>query len=127
MAETFLKAIGGKRFEVESAGFEPKPINPYVMEVMKEVGYDLSDNTSDSVMHFSKKVDYTIMSLPCAMNLLKMNVRFSLVLPGDYTGLFPTPKKYREPTLKNYKKCVQSGMISNGRFIFLSKTQHRDS
>ena len=63
MAETFLKAIGGERFEVESAGFEPKPINPYVMEVMKEVGYDLSDNTSDSVMQFFKEgrlYDYVI-------------------------------------------------------------------
>ena len=55
MAETFLKAIGGERFEVESAGFEPKPIDPYVIEVMKEVGYDLSNNTSDSVMQFFKE------------------------------------------------------------------------
>jgi arsenate reductase len=55
MAETFLKAIGSERFEVESAGFDPKPIDPYVIEVMKEVGYDLSDNTSDSVMQFFKE------------------------------------------------------------------------
>ena len=55
MAETFLKAIGGERFEVESAGFEPKPIDHYVIEVMKEVGYDLSDNRSDSVMQFFKE------------------------------------------------------------------------
>jgi arsenate reductase len=63
MAETFLKAIGGERFNVESAGFEPKPINPYVIEAMKEVGYDLSDNTSDSVMQFFKEgrlYDYVI-------------------------------------------------------------------
>jgi arsenate reductase len=63
MAETFLKAIGGERFEVESAGFEPKTINPYVIKVMKEVGYDLSDNTSDSVMQFFKEgrlYDYVI-------------------------------------------------------------------
>ena len=63
MAETFLKAIGGERFEVESAGFEPRPIDPYVIEVMKEVGYDLSDNTSDSVMQFFKEgrlYDYVI-------------------------------------------------------------------
>jgi len=63
MAETFLKAIGGERFEVESAGFEPRPIDPYVMEVMKEIGYDLSDNTSDSVMQFFKEgrlYDYVI-------------------------------------------------------------------
>jgi arsenate reductase len=63
MAETFLKAIGSERFEVESAGFEPKPIDPYVIEVMKEVEYDLSDNTSDSVMQFFKEgrlYDYVI-------------------------------------------------------------------
>ena len=63
MAETFVKAIGGERFEVESAGFEPRPIDPYVIEVMKEVGYDLSDNTSDSVMQFFKEgrlYDYVI-------------------------------------------------------------------
>jgi len=63
MAETFLKAVGGERFEVESAGLEPRPINPYVIEVMKEVGYDLSDNTSDSVIQFFKEgrlYDYVI-------------------------------------------------------------------
>ena len=58
-----MKAIGNERFEAESAGFEPKPIDPYVIEVMKEVGYDLSDNTSDSVMQFFKEgrlYDYVI-------------------------------------------------------------------
>lgn len=63
MAETFLKTMGGERFEVESAGLEPKPVNPYVIEVMKEVGYDLSDNTSDSVLQFFKEgrlYDYVI-------------------------------------------------------------------
>jgi len=55
IAETFLKAIGSEWFEVESAGFNPKPIDPYVIEVMKEVGYDLSNNTSDSVMQFFKE------------------------------------------------------------------------
>ena len=52
MAETFLKIIGGERFEAESAGLEPRPINPYVIKVMEEIGYDLSGNTSDRVMQF---------------------------------------------------------------------------
>lgn len=63
MAETFLKAIDGKRFEVESAGLEPKPLNPFVIEVIKEAGYDLSHNTSDNVMQFFKEgrlYDYVI-------------------------------------------------------------------
>ena len=63
MAETFLKAMGEERFEVESAGLDPKPINPYVIKVMKEIGYDLSGNTSDSVMQSFKEgrlYDYVI-------------------------------------------------------------------
>ena len=52
MAETFLKIIAGERFEAESAGLEPRPINPYVIKVMEEIGYDLSGNTSDRVMQF---------------------------------------------------------------------------
>ena len=55
MAETFLKTVGGGRFEAESAGLEPRPINPYVIKVMNEIGYDLSGNTSDSVMQFFKE------------------------------------------------------------------------
>lgn len=63
MAETFLKTMGDERFQAESAGLEPKPVNPYVIEVMKEEGYDLSGNTSDSVMQFFKEgrlYDYVI-------------------------------------------------------------------
>ena len=63
MAETFLKIIGGERFEAESAGLEPRPINPYVIKVMEEIGYDLSGNTSDRVMQFFQEgrlYDYVI-------------------------------------------------------------------
>ena len=63
MAETFLKIIGGERFEAESAGLEPRPVNPYVIRVMKEIGYDLSGNTSDRVMQFFQEgrlYDYVI-------------------------------------------------------------------
>lgn len=63
MAETFLKIIAGERFEAESAGLDPRPINPYVIKVMEEIGYDLSGNTSDRVMQFFKEgrlYDYVI-------------------------------------------------------------------
>jgi arsenate reductase len=42
MAEAFLNQIGGKRFEARSAGLEPGRINPLVVEVMAEIGFDLS-------------------------------------------------------------------------------------
>ena len=63
MAEAFLDALGGDRFQVESAGMEPRPINPLVIDAMKEEGIDLSSKTSDSVFDFflkGKLFDYVI-------------------------------------------------------------------
>ena len=42
MAEAFLKQLAGDRLRVESAGFRPAPINPLVVAVMQEIGFDLS-------------------------------------------------------------------------------------
>ena len=63
IAETFLNDIVGDRIHVESAGLEPKPVNPLVVEVMQEIGYDLSKAKSDSVFDFFKEgrlYDYVI-------------------------------------------------------------------
>jgi arsenate reductase len=38
IAEAFLKDLAGNKIHVESAGLEPKPINPLVVEVMQEFG-----------------------------------------------------------------------------------------
>ena len=55
MAEAFLKDIAGDKLEVESAGLDPKPVNSLVVEVMREIGYDLSLARSDSVFEFFKE------------------------------------------------------------------------
>ncbi|MBN1663126.1 MAG: arsenate reductase ArsC [Deltaproteobacteria bacterium] len=55
MAEAFLKKYGGERFEVESAGLEPGKLNPVVVEVMREVGIDISQNKTKSVFDFYKQ------------------------------------------------------------------------
>jgi len=49
MAEAFLKSMGGEEFQVESAGLEPGKINPLAVEVMKEVGIDISQKRTKSV------------------------------------------------------------------------------
>jgi arsenate reductase len=54
MAEAFLKKHGGDEFEVESAGFEPGEINPLVVDVMKEVGIDISQKSAKSVFELYK-------------------------------------------------------------------------
>jgi protein-tyrosine-phosphatase len=63
MAEAFPKKPGGERFEVESAGLEPAPINPLAIEVMQEVGVGISGNRSQDVFELfkaGKKYDYVI-------------------------------------------------------------------
>ncbi|MGD8443875.1 MAG: arsenate reductase ArsC [Desulfobacterales bacterium] len=63
MAEAFLNDIASDRIHVESAGLEPKPVNSLVVEVMREIGFDLSKAKSDSVFDFFKEgrlYDYVI-------------------------------------------------------------------
>ena len=63
MAEAFLKQMAGDRFEVESAGLEPGKLNPVVIEAMKEVGIDISQNKTKSVFDFfkqGKQYDYVV-------------------------------------------------------------------
>ena len=63
IAEALLKKIGGDRFEVQSAGLEPGSLNPLAVEVMREVGVDISANLTKSVFDFFKSgsmFDYVI-------------------------------------------------------------------
>lgn len=58
MAEAFLKKYGGDKFEVTSAGLEPGVLNPVVVEVMKEIGIDISNNKAKSVFDFYKNGNF---------------------------------------------------------------------
>lgn len=49
MAHGWLRQLGGDRVVVSSAGTEPKGVHPIAIRVMKEVGVDISDHTSDHV------------------------------------------------------------------------------
>ena len=55
MAEAFLRHIGSRRFEAESAGFEPGQLNPFVVAAMKEVGIDISQAKTKSVFDLYKQ------------------------------------------------------------------------
>ena len=49
MAEGFARKLLGDRAVVQSAGSQPSQVNPYAIEVMREVGVDLSSHQSKSV------------------------------------------------------------------------------
>ena len=61
MAEGLLRRAAGNRFEVSSAGTAPKGLHPKSVEVMKEIGIDISNHTSKDVAVFAKQAfDYVI-------------------------------------------------------------------
>jgi arsenate reductase len=49
MAEGLARKLFGARVAVQSAGSEPSRVNPYAIEVMREVGVDLTTHHSKSV------------------------------------------------------------------------------
>ena len=55
MAEAFLRAIAGDRFEAESAGLEPVTLNPLAVAVMKDVGIDISQKKTQGVFDLYKQ------------------------------------------------------------------------
>lgn len=66
MAEAFLRKFAGEHFDVYSAGFEPKGINPYTIKVMEELGYDLSKHSSKKLKQYLGKVHFGVVITVCS-------------------------------------------------------------
>jgi arsenate reductase (thioredoxin) len=64
LAEGLARKILGPKFEVQSAGSHPGRLNPFAVEVMKEVGIDIGMQYSKSISElepsFVEGLDYVI-------------------------------------------------------------------
>jgi arsenate reductase len=61
MAEGLLKSLYGEFYDVNSAGNEPNTLNPYAVQVMAEVGVDISKYRSKSLKEFEGiEFDYIV-------------------------------------------------------------------
>ena len=91
MAEAFLKELGGDRFEARSAGIEPGVLNPLVVQVMKEIGIDISGNQVNDVFDFFKKgITFSYAITVCD----EANAERCPIFPGHTTRIhwgFPDP------------------------------------
>ncbi|HUI89391.1 MAG TPA: arsenate reductase ArsC [Anaerolineales bacterium] len=65
MAEAFLRKHGGEHFEAHSAGLEPKGLNPLTVQVMNEVGIDVSSQESKGVDVYLGKVLFQYLITVC--------------------------------------------------------------
>jgi len=65
MAEGLARALFGDRLAVQSAGSQPSRVNPYAVEVMRELGIDISAHHSKSVDTIDPATVGTVITL-CA-------------------------------------------------------------
>jgi len=81
MAEGFARAYGEGLFEPFSAGLSPKGLNKKAVQVMKEVGIDISHQKSKSInMELVKQMDIVI-------TLCDNAAQSCPYIPPDITGL----------------------------------------
>ncbi len=70
MAEGFAKTLGKDKIEVTSSGLESSRVHPTAIEVMSEIGIDISNQTSDPLSNFSPEdYDAVISMCGCGVNL----------------------------------------------------------
>ncbi len=84
MAEAFLREFAGDRFEVFSAGTEPREINPLVRKVMAEVGLDLGSQRAKSVAEYLGKMTVGYLIIVCE----KIEENCPITFPGFRYRLF---------------------------------------
>jgi arsenate reductase len=61
MAEGILRNLAGDQYDVFSAGTTPKGLHPRTVEVMKELGIDISNYTSKDLTQFlGQSFEYVI-------------------------------------------------------------------
>lgn len=65
IAEAFLRYLAGDRFEVFSAGLEPKGIHPMTIQVMQEKGISLEGQFSKPLTEYMGKVNFDWLITVC--------------------------------------------------------------
>lgn len=64
IAEAFLNSLYGGSYKAYSAGVEKTKVNPYAIEVMKEIGIDMSKHYSKTIENF-KDENFDIVVTVC--------------------------------------------------------------
>ena len=104
MAEGLMRHLRNREFEVYSAGSEPKGVNSLAMEVMKEIGIDISRQRSKHLDEYGEEAfDYIV-------TLCDDAAKTCPLFPGEGTRMhkgFPDPaaaEGSREERLAAFRK-----------------------
>jgi arsenate reductase len=79
IAEAYLRAIAGGRYEVASAGTEPSRVHPLAIRAMQEIGVDISHQTAKPVKPFLGDVWHYVITVCDHAN--------------EYCPIFPFPSQ----------------------------------
>ena len=126
MAEAFLNHRAGVRFEAESAGLLPGQLNPVVVAVMQELGFDISHNVTNSVFEFFKqgrKYDFVITvceqsaseRCPVFPGITK-RLHWSFVDPSAFTGTEEEIKNRTRTVRDQIKTAIEDFITSCKKF-----------
>ena len=123
MAEGILRYYGGDKFEVFSAGTKPTGVNKTAIQVMKEIGMDISEQNSKDVKGFlGQYFNYVITVCDKADKACP-------IFPGNSVRLhwyFPDPPHGTEVTeevLKEFRKIRDAIHEKFKTFAGAGKTQ----
>ena len=122
MAEAYLNTLAGEHFYAESAGLETGTLNPYVVQVMKEDGIDISGNKIDSVFDFFKEgrsYNYVVAVCDAAKAEkcpvfpgVTSRLNWSFPNPADFTGtedeILEATRKVRNQIKVKVEKFIES-------------------
>ena len=95
MAEGLFRQLAGDRFNVHSAGTDPKPeVHPLAVEVMREIGIDISRHRPKDIKEFLGKLSMGYLNIVCD----KANETCPRIFPGRWERLywpFEDPAEFR--------------------------------
>jgi arsenate reductase len=124
MAEGLLRHDGGDAFAVASAGIDPSFVRPEAVEVMREIGIDISSHRSKSVEEFiGQPFDYVITVcdnanqqcpiFPAATQRTHWSIKDPAAIAGDHEirlGAFRLARDELRKRLGGFIAAAQAGL-----------------
>jgi arsenate reductase (thioredoxin) len=112
MAEGFAKSLGAGKITVTSSGLESSQVNSIAIQVMQDVGIDISQQTSNPLSEFQPTdFDVVISLCGCGVNLPPEWVTRSVFEdwqlddPAEQPEIFP---RIRDEVKERVEKLVRS-------------------
>jgi len=121
MAEGFVKHLGSGVIEVTSSGLEASFVRPEAIATMKEIGIDISHQTSKALSNFNPEdFDIVISLCGCGVNLPEKWVLrekfedWQLDDPAERPEIFP---KIRDEIKERVIKLIEVNLKENRQYI----------